>query len=118
MRGLFDLAEMMVSVHLEEVECKVEKLITTSWRLYRRGLKKKKNPNFQMVSRPSWMSAHEVLQLRLINTVNQLLLNNNKGEELSSPEKGGLFTEKGLNRGFTVYFQKKRRRRTTTKQMA
>ena len=42
MRGLFDLAEMMVSVHLEEVECKVEKLITTSWRLYRRGLKKKK----------------------------------------------------------------------------
>ena len=42
MRGLFDLAEMMVSVHLEEVECKVEKLITTSLRLYRRGFKKKK----------------------------------------------------------------------------
>ena len=113
MRGLFDSAEMMVSVHLEELECKLEKLITTSWRLYRRGLKKK-NANFQLVSRPSWISPHEVLQLRLINIVNQLLLNNNKGEELSSPEKGGLFREKGL----TVYFQKKRRRTTTTKQIA
>ena len=59
MVGLFNLAKMMVSVHLKELECKVEKPITTSWRSYRRG--SKTNLNFQPVNKPSWISPHEVL---------------------------------------------------------
>ena len=51
MGGLFNLAKMMVSVHLKELECKLEKSITTSWRSYRRG--SKTNLNFQPVNKPS-----------------------------------------------------------------
>ena len=59
MGGLFNLAKMMLSVHLKELECKVEKPITTSWRPYRRG--SNTNLNFQPVNKPSWISPHEVL---------------------------------------------------------
>ena len=59
MGGLLNLSKMMVSVHLKELEFKVEKLITTSWRSYRRG--SKTNLNFQPVNKPSWISPHEVL---------------------------------------------------------
>ena len=59
MGGLINLAKMMVSVHLKELECKVEKPITTSWRSYRRG--SKTNLNFQPVNKPSWISPHEIL---------------------------------------------------------
>ena len=75
MVGIFNLAKMMVSVHLNELECEVEKPITTSWRSYRRG--SKTNLNFQPVNKPSWVSPHEVLQSRLISIVYHLSVNNN-----------------------------------------
>ena len=70
MGGLFNLTKMVVSVHLKELECKVEKPITTSWGSYWRG--STTNPNCQLLNKPSWISPHKVLQLRLINTVYHL----------------------------------------------
>ena len=48
----------------------------------------KKNPNFQLVNKPSWISPHEVLQSRLINTVYDLLVKNNKGEGMGAQNTG------------------------------
>ena len=49
---------------------------------------KKKNKNFQLVNKPSWISPNEVLKSRLINTVYHLLVYNKRGEGRGG--KGGL----------------------------
>ena len=74
------------------------------FRSYRRG--SETNLNFQPVNKPSWISPHEVLKLRLINIIYHLLVNNNNNN--IKGEGGGLFNfvplkrEGGLNRGFVV----------------
>ena len=59
--GLFNLEMMMVSVLHKELEYKVEKLSTRSFRLCSR--QSELNPNFQLVNKPSQVSPHKVLQL-------------------------------------------------------
>ena len=76
--GLFNLAKTMVLVLHEELKYKVESLSTRRWRSCSRG--SKTNPNFQLVNKPSRISPHKVLQLWLINTVQHLLVKNDKGE--------------------------------------
>ena len=81
----------MVSVLNKEPKYKVEKLKYTKMEVGQTRIKNK----------PSWISLHEVLQSRLINTVYHLLVKNNKGKGrgaywLSSPEKGALIGEKAL----------------------
>ena len=56
--GLFNLAKKIVSVLHEELERRRKSSITGSWRIYNRG--SKANPNFQLVNKPSRISAHEV----------------------------------------------------------
>ena len=51
----------------------------------------KKNPIFQLVNKPSWISSHEVLQSRLINTVYHLLEKDNKGEGRGLKREGGTY---------------------------
>ena len=81
----------MVSVLNKEPKYKVEKLKYTKMEVVQTRIKNK----------PSWISLHEVLQSRLINTVYHLLVKDNKGKGrgaywLSSPEKGALIGEKAL----------------------
>ena len=65
-------------VWIEWLEYKVESLSTRPWRSCSQG--SKTNPNFQLMNKPSRISPHEVLQLWLINTVQHLLVKNNKRE--------------------------------------
>ena len=73
--GLFSLEMMMVSVLHKELEYKVEKLKSESFRSSSRG--SESNPNFQLVNEPSRISPHKVLWSWLINTDYHLLLKNN-----------------------------------------
>ena len=81
----------MVSVLNKEPKYKVEQLKYRKLEVVYPRIKNK----------PSWISPHEVLQSRLINTVYHLLVKDNKGKGrgaywLSSPEKGALIGEKAL----------------------
>ena len=68
----------MVSVLNKEPKYKVEKLKYTKMEVGQTRIKNK----------PSWISLHEVLQSRLINTVYHLLGKNNKGEGRGAWEGG------------------------------
>ena len=68
----------MVSVFNKEPKYKVEKLKYTKMEVVQTRIKNK----------PSWISLHEVLQSRLINTVYHLLVKNNKGEGRGAWEGG------------------------------
>ena len=70
----------MVSVLNKEPKYKVEKLKYTKMEVVQTRIKIK----------PSWISPHEVLQSRLINTVYHLLVKNNKGEGRLKWEGGAL----------------------------
>ena len=63
-------SKTMVSVLNKEPKYKVEKLKYTKMEVGQTRIKNK----------PSWISLHEVLQSRLINTVYHLLVKNNKGK--------------------------------------
>ena len=98
----------MVSVLNKEPKYKVEKLKNTKLEVVQPRIKHK----------PSWISPHEILQSRLINSVYHLLAKNNKGEGRGAWEAGlinfltqkrrrllerrRLFEKGWLNRGFTV----------------
>ena len=68
----------MVSVLNKEPKYKVEKLKYTKLEVVQPRIKHK----------PSWISPHEILQLRLINTVYHLLMKNNNGEGRGAWEGG------------------------------
>ena len=74
-RGLFKLTKTIVSVLHKELKKKVEKLKYKKLEVMQPRIKK--NPNFQLLNIPSWISLHEVLQSKLINTVYHLLVKNN-----------------------------------------
>ena len=57
----------MLSVLHKELESKVEKLKYKKLEVMQP--RKKTNPNFQLVNKPSWISPHVVLHMGLINTV-------------------------------------------------
>ena len=65
----------------------MEKLKYKNWRLCNRG--SNTNLNFQLLNKASWISLHEVLQSRLINTVYHLLVKNNKGDGKGGKRDGG-----------------------------
>ena len=73
---------------VKELKYKVEKLKYNGWTSCSRG--SKTNPNVQLVNKLSWISSHEVLQLRLINTVYHLFVKDNKGEGRGLKRDGGL----------------------------
>ena len=56
---LFNLETTMVSIFHKELEYKVEKLKYKKFRSCSRG--SESNPIFWLVSKPSWISPHEVL---------------------------------------------------------
>ena len=90
--GLFNLEKTLVSILHEELEYKVEKLMTSKWRLEVMA-QPKIRINFQLVNKPSWVSPHEVLQPWFIYTVYQYFSEEYLAEGrgafyLSSPEKG------------------------------
>ena len=82
--------------------------VQEGWRSSSRG--SKTNLNFQLVNKPSWICAHKVLQLSLIDTVFYLLVKNKKRggggmgvkreedllSKLSSTEKEGYLREEAL----------------------
>ena len=69
----------MVSVLNKEPKYKVEKLKCRKLEVVYSRIKNK----------PSWISPHEALQSRLINTVYHLLVKNNKGEGRGAYLRGG-----------------------------
>ena len=68
----------MVSVLNKEPKYKVEKLKNTKLEVVQPRIKHK----------PSWISPHEILQSRLINSVYHLLAKNNKGDGRGAWEGG------------------------------
>ena len=70
----------MVSVFNKEPKYKVEKLKYTKMEVVQTRIKIK----------PSWISPHEVLQSRLINTVYHSLVKKNKGDGREAQKRGGL----------------------------
>ena len=68
---------------------------TRSWRLCSRG--KKTNPNFRHMNKPSWINPDEVLQPRLINTVNTVR-QKNKGDGRGAEKREGLINFLTLKR--------------------
>ena len=99
----------MISVLHEELEYKVEKLKYKAIG----GHAAEDQKQIQLVKKPSWISPHEVVQSWLINTVQHLLVKNDKKEGgsggggvinfLALKTGGGLLERGALNRGVTVF---------------
>ena len=106
----------MVPVLHKEQECEMKKLKYKKLEVMQP--RKKTNPNFRHMNKPSWINPHEVLQPRLINTINTVW-KKNKGDGRGAEkreglinflplkregllENGGACLKGGLNREFTV----------------
>ena len=89
MGALFCLAKTMVSVLLKELQYKAENTSMRSWRSCSQG--SIRDPNCQLVNKPSWVSPHEVLQLWLItgNTVKWRII---RERDRGHKREGGLLT--------------------------
>ena len=106
-RGLFNLAKTMVLVLHKELELDCEQSLIFLWRypviciiLNVEGhARNQGQKQVHLVKKPPWTSPHEVLRSWLVNTVQHLLVKNDKGEGGGLEREGGLTNFLPLKRG-------------------